>query len=80
MYHSIHLVPSTSLHSTELKKIFKLVDADRSGFIEPSELEMVMNEAGLRLSRREINKMVTDADVLVRDGKISFDECVIFLF
>ena len=50
-----------TLSGPELRKIFDLVDTDRSRYIEAPELELAMSEVGFNFSRRQINQMIADA-------------------
>jgi hypothetical protein len=59
----------------QLKEVFNTIDADHSGFLDPSELKTALQDHGVYLSDGEILTMVTEADEN-SDGLVSFPEFV----
>lgn len=66
--------PPVNNRRLELEKAFKKFDSNGDGFIQVSELGLVMKTfSGRNYSQKEINDMIEEADVN-SDGKVSFDE------
>jgi len=57
----------------ELKEAFNVFDKDGNGFISASELRHVMTNLGEKLTDKEIDEMIREADV-DGDGQISYEE------
>ncbi|PAA48963.1 hypothetical protein BOX15_Mlig001318g1 [Macrostomum lignano] len=58
----------------ELKEAFAIFDQDKSGFIEPQELRHILQVLGQNPTKAEIDSIIAEADVIVIDGKIDFNE------
>ena len=58
-----------------LRRLFDEFDSDNSGFISPSDVRKLINDAGFGddVSDEEINDRIARVDT-TGDGKISFDE------
>ena len=57
----------------ELKQLFDEFDADKSGYINVSELESALEKGGKTITHEAIEKMVDDM-AKDKDGKVSFSE------
>lgn len=57
----------------ELKEVFCAFDSDSDGFISPSELFNVLKGLGEKITLREAEDMVKEAD-LNKDGKVDYSE------
>ncbi|PAA49736.1 hypothetical protein BOX15_Mlig030324g1 [Macrostomum lignano] len=57
----------------ELRRAFRLFDADGDGFLSPAELRQVMLNLGERLTKEEVDAMIEEADT-DRDGQVSYEE------
>jgi hypothetical protein len=67
-------VPVTAEEAeAELKEAFNVFDADRSGYINSTELKLVMTRLGENYSDDELREMTTKADT-DGSGHISFEE------
>ncbi|XP_076449473.1 neo-calmodulin-like isoform X1 [Babylonia areolata] len=55
----------------ELKEVFYVFDSDHDGFISPSELFNVLSKLGEKISLKEAEEMVKEAD-LNKDGKVDY--------
>ncbi|KAJ9070105.1 hypothetical protein DSO57_1011720 [Entomophthora muscae] len=59
----------------EIKEAFKVFDKDGNGFISAAELRHVMTNLGEKLSEKEADEMIREADI-DGDGQINYDEFV----
>eukprot|EP01053_Blabericola_migrator_P005469 Blabericola_migrator_1__5468@NODE_2795_length_2342_cov_156_509890_g60_i1_p3_GENE_NODE_2795_length_2342_cov_156_509890_g60_i1NODE_2795_length_2342_cov_156_509890_g60_i1_p3_ORF_typecomplete_len143_score30_43EFhand_7/PF13499_6/3_4e09EFhand_7/PF13499_6/9_9e18EFhand_8/PF13833_6/0_0083EFhand_8/PF13833_6/1_3EFhand_8/PF13833_6/3_5e16EFhand_11/PF08976_11/0_03EFhand_11/PF08976_11/2_7e15EFhand_6/PF13405_6/4_7e06EFhand_6/PF13405_6/1_2e03EFhand_6/PF13405_6/6_9e05EFhand_6/PF13405_6/0_09EFhand_1/PF00036_32/4_8 len=59
----------------ELTQAFKPFDRGNTGHISAAELRSVMASLGERLTKEEIDKMISEADP-TNSGKISYDEFI----
>lgn len=57
----------------ELRQAFNVFDRDQSGSISTEELKNVMSSLGEKLSDKEVDAMIREADT-DGDGEISFQE------
>ncbi|XP_060606890.1 calmodulin-beta-like [Ruditapes philippinarum] len=57
----------------DLREAFKVFDKDGDGFICAKELRVVMTSLGEKLTDKEVDDMLKEADIN-GDGKIDFDE------
>ena len=57
----------------ELRARFQMFDRDGNGLIDRSELKLVMQELGEKLSEEDIDEMIEEADTN-NDGFIDYDE------
>ncbi|KAG5720450.1 hypothetical protein E4T56_gene7114 [Termitomyces sp. T112] len=57
----------------EVEAAFNVFDRDRNGFISTEELELVLQSLNIKLTERELKRMMEEAD-LNGDGVISLDE------
>ena len=48
--------------NSKSKEIFDEMDADKNGSIDPSELKEAMRQAGINLTKKEVQEMITEAD------------------
>jgi len=51
----------TQLNSKS-KEIFDEMDTDKNGSIDPNELKEAMRQAGINLTKKEVQEMITQAD------------------
>ncbi|KAI9566104.1 hypothetical protein HD554DRAFT_1225105 [Boletus coccyginus] len=58
-----------------IKAAFKVFDQDGNGHINAAELKQAMEHLGEKLTDREVDEMMREADV-DGDGEISYDEYV----
>tara|TARA_B110000285_G_C15083360_1_gene594765 strand:+ start:1231 stop:1515 length:285 start_codon:yes stop_codon:yes gene_type:complete len=58
-----------------LKKEFELIDKDRSGIIEVSELSQAIKKANMTLSNEDINEIISQIDEN-GDGEINYSEFI----
>uniref|UniRef100_A0A1I8HV68 Calmodulin n=1 Tax=Macrostomum lignano TaxID=282301 RepID=A0A1I8HV68_9PLAT len=58
----------------ELKDMFTLFDQNNSGYIESFELRNILQAMGQNPTQKDVDTIIQEADVLVKDGKIDFDE------
>eukprot|EP01038_Epipyxis_sp_PR26KG_P012609 gene12609-16906_t len=58
----------------KLKECFDVIDLDKNGFLDETELKAALKLRGITVKQEEINMMIKDGDTEVADGKISFDE------
>jgi calmodulin len=63
----------------KIREAFKVFDIDKSGFISAAEIRQVMSNLGQKLSDKEVNRMLKEADV-DGDGQINYDEFVKMMF
>lgn len=68
-----HIVTTGGELNEIIRKVFDSFDADKSGFIDLSELKAVSKELGSEMSDAEADAAMKDLDVN-KDGKISFEE------
>ena len=66
---------NTNDSERELQEAFRVYDRDGSGFISASELRHVMADSGVRLSVKELDNMLREADI-DGDGQINYEEFV----
>ncbi|KAI9295191.1 calmodulin [Neoconidiobolus thromboides FSU 785] len=59
----------------EIKEAFKVFDKDGNGFISAAELRHVMTNLGEKLTDKEAEEMIREADV-DGDGQINYEEFV----
>ncbi|XP_053388872.1 uncharacterized protein LOC123524074 [Mercenaria mercenaria] len=59
----------------ELREAFNVFDKDGDGFISAEELRVVMTNLGEKLTKKEVDEMLREADIN-GDGKIDYDEFV----
>lgn len=59
----------------EIREAFKVFDKDGNGFISAAELRHVMTNLGEKLSDKEVDEMIREADV-DGDGQINYEEFV----
>ena len=59
--------------ASKLDAVFKAVDTDNSGFLDPSELKVAFEKAGLPASDEQIKASIKALDTN-NDGKIDLDE------
>ncbi|KAL9685367.1 hypothetical protein QQ045_022817 [Rhodiola kirilowii] len=57
----------------ELREAFKVFDKNQDGFISPNELKHVMANLGEKLTDKEAEQMIREAD-LDGDGLVNYDE------
>jgi len=60
---------------TSMRRAFKLLDKDRSGYITAKELRVYLSQLGEKVTQKEASDIVRDADKN-GDGRISCDEFV----
>ncbi|KAH7963313.1 hypothetical protein HPB52_020536 [Rhipicephalus sanguineus] len=63
----------TTLTEEETRKLFKLFDRDRNGFITADELRHFMAALGEQLTDEQVDEMIREAD-MDGDVQISYDE------
>ncbi|KAM7482894.1 hypothetical protein LguiB_007477 [Lonicera macranthoides] len=63
----------------EIKEAFKVFDIDKSGFISAAEIKQVMSNLGQKLSDKNVNRMIREADI-DGDGQINYEEFVKMMF
>ncbi|KAI9512012.1 calmodulin B [Russula earlei] len=56
----------------EIKEAFKVFDKDGNGYISAAELRHVMTSLGEKLTDREVDEMIREADI-DGDGQINYD-------
>ncbi|XP_012453866.1 calmodulin-like protein 8 [Gossypium raimondii] len=59
----------------ELQEAFKVFDKDQNGYISANELRHVMINLGEKLSDKEVEQMIKEAD-LDGDGQVNYDDFV----
>jgi len=59
----------------EMRAAFKIFDKNKDGFITRSELKSAMRKIGEKVSDKQVDGMVKEAD-LDKDGKVNYDEFV----
>ncbi|XP_043195790.1 neo-calmodulin-like isoform X1 [Amphibalanus amphitrite] len=59
----------------ELKEAFKVFDKDKDGFLSVSELRRIMTSMGEKLTKAEVEDMISEADKN-GDGRINYREFV----
>jgi len=59
----------------EIKEAFKVFDKDGNGYISAAELRQVMTSLGEKLTEKEVDEMIREADI-DGDGQINYDEFV----
>ena len=59
----------------ELRQAFKIFDKNGDSFISRSELKSAMKKMGERMSDREIDGLIRQAD-LDKDGRVNYEEFV----
>ena len=57
----------------EIKEAFRVFDMDRNGLISASELRHVMTNLGERLTDKQVDDMIKEADI-DGDGHINYEE------
>ncbi|GJM96414.1 hypothetical protein PR202_ga13245 [Eleusine coracana subsp. coracana] len=57
----------------ELRESFKLFDADQNGYISADELRRMMENLGEKLTDKEVEDMIREADK-DGDGLVSYEE------
>ena len=73
------LVCRALFQRTKLRKEFQRFDKDGSGFISEEELmQVVRGRTGIELSHHQITEMLQDSDPN-DDGKIDYEEFVVFM-
>ena len=65
----------TSQEIQDLRLVFDVFDADKSGYIETDELRKALKVLGFRVKRDEVKKMIADIDD-DNSGRIDFSEFV----
>ncbi|KAM7479595.1 hypothetical protein LguiA_027808 [Lonicera macranthoides] len=63
----------------EIKEAFKVFDIDKSGFISAAEIKQVMSNLGQKLSEKNVNRMIREADI-DGDGQINYEEFAKMMF
>ena len=58
-----------------IRKAFRVLDKDRSGYITVKELKDIMMKMGEKLTEKEVREMIDEADTN-GDGRIDIDEFV----
>ena len=64
---------ATELMAGKLEAVFKAVDADGNGYLEPAELKIAFEKAGLPASDEQIKQSIKALDTN-NDGKIDLEE------
>merc|ERR1719473_2678521 len=64
---------ATALMAGKLETVFKTVDADGNGYLEPAELKVAFERAGLPASDEQIKQSIKALDTN-NDGKIDMEE------
>jgi len=59
----------------EIKEAFKVFDKGGNGYISAAELRQVMTSLGEKLTEKEVDEMIREADI-DGDGQINYDEFV----
>jgi len=62
----------------EIAEAFRIFDIDGNGLISPTELQLVMNNLGEKLTEAEIKELIDDAD-MDGDGQINYEEFLIMM-
>ena len=57
----------------EMKVAFEMFDKDKNGYIERDELKQMMTKLGEKLTDREIDEMMKEADT-DKDGRVNYNE------
>ena len=66
---------ATAIMADKLEAVFKAVDADGNGYLEPDELKVAFEKAGLPASDDQIKQSIKALDTN-NDGKIDLEEYV----
>merc|ERR1719419_1189092 len=66
---------SHSMTEDSLKEAFRIFDKDDDGFISVEELRNIMQNLGEKMSDKELDEMIVEADS-DRDGLINYQEFV----
>ena len=64
-----------SRSAEEYRDTFRAFDRDGNGFISPAELKKAMRRLGEKLTDKEVDEMIKEADTN-GDGQVSFEEFV----
>ena len=70
----INLMENNSLirnGDEEMENLFNMFDINKDGFITEKEIKVMMKNLGEKVRKKDIRKMIKEAD-LNKDGKISF--------
>ena len=59
----------------ELRKAFKVLDYENKGYITSQDLKHFMTKVGDKLSEKEINEMIQEADPQ-KTGKIQYEKYI----
>ena len=59
----------------EIREAFRVFDKDGNGFISAAELRHVMTNLGEKLTNKEVDAMIREADI-DGDGKVNCEEFV----
>ena len=63
-----------SLRMMALRQAFQALDADGSGFIEASDIQKLVKDAGIKdVQAKDIDELIKEVDTS-GDGKVSFEE------
>merc|ERR1712071_311631 len=57
----------------EIREAFRIFDRDGNGFISAEELKSLMTSLGEKLTEKEVNEMIREADV-DGDGRVNYEE------
>lgn len=66
---------STEQLTNDYKDAFKLIDRNKDGYINKSELKAMMTKIGEKLTDKEVEDMIRSVDKN-KDGRLSYDEFI----
>ncbi|CAF1220031.1 unnamed protein product [Adineta ricciae] len=59
---------------TELQKVFNVFDKNKDGYIDKDELYDMLARLGEHITEEDVIEMISEADCLDHDGKVSYEE------